>query len=81
MFHNSQLIFPFFSARNEVGPKDYPPPMKSPKLPAASSPAGVWGFLDYFGAVMFAGVIIAAVILALCCYFKCIKSAGPVSPV
>ena len=53
----------------------------SPKLtPATSSPKS-WAFLDILGAAIFGIVIVAACVLALCCFCKCIKLTGPVSPV
>ena len=48
IFHNSQLIFSFFSARNEVGPKDYFPTNQVPQTACCDQPGKCMGIPRLF---------------------------------
>ena len=75
-------LIPHFSVQEtKLSQRTGPPAVKSPKLPPVNSSSSSWAFLDYAGAVIFGIVVLVAIVLAFCCFFKCIKLAGPVAPV
>ena len=75
------LIPHFLVQETKLSQRTALPAAKSPKLPPVKSSSSSWAFLDYAGAVIFGIVVLVAIVLGLCCFFKCVKLAGPVAPV